>query len=112
MAMLAFNRPLGAVRDLIIPGLWSIRAWADPSIKEVDIRTNLAEDTIELAVVHTLFTRNEIDDGSFKQSFRGRLERALLADGVPNGRQLTVERRSFLARAARIRKAKPMKARS
>lgn len=104
-------KSMGAMRDLLLPALRAAKAYAGRNVKEVDLFIDHVEDTLDLAVRHKLFSRQEIEDGSFKLSFRSRVEAAMLSAEVPNGRRLTVERRSFLARGARIRKAKPKKAR-
>ena len=110
MAVLDFKHsPLGSARDLLQPALWDMKGWAGPRVKECDIQTNYAEDCIDLVVRHTLFTREEIQDGSYKANCRLRMEAALLANAPKDGLRATVERRSFLARAAKIRKSKPKK---
>lgn len=114
MAIVNFSTnlyPLTAARAILLPALREAQQYAANRVKHLDISANDADNTIDLHVTHTLFNHHELDDGSFKQSFRSRVAAAIGADHMPNGRQLTVERRSFLARAARIRKAKPMKAR-
>ena len=110
MAILDFKQaPLGSYRDLLLPGLWGMRSYAGPRVKECDIQINFVEDCLDLVVRHTFFTHHELQDGSFKAKCRSRLEEALLANAPKDGRRITVERRSFLARAAHIRKAKPRK---
>ena len=109
IALVQEKFPLSSGRDLLLPALWAVRQRAGPRVKECDIQVNLADDSIDLFVRHTLFTRSELEDGSFKANFRGRTEEALLANAPKTGQRITVERRSFLARAARIRKSKPKK---
>lgn len=100
---------ISTYRDLLMPALSSLRTYAAPSVKHVEIGQNFLEDTIELSVIYTLFTRHELEDGSYKLNFKNRIGKMLLSDSMPNGRALVVERRSFLARAARVRKNKPKK---
>ena len=110
MAVLDFKQsPLSATSDLLQPAILGMMAYAGPRVKQCAIQANFAEDSIDLVVRHTLFTRDEIQDRAFIANCRGRLEEALLANAPKDGRRITVERRSFLARAARIRKAKPRK---
>lgn len=64
---------LPQIRDLLLPGLWGQKV-------EVDVLCNFADDSIEIITPgkrETLFTRSEIDDGSFKQQFAPRLKQFL-----------------------------------
>jgi hypothetical protein len=111
MAMANSTDSWEAVRALLTPGLCGFRQYAGPRVVDATLWTDYAEDNIKLRVTHLLFTRNEIDDGSYKANFRLRVAEAMLANAPKDGRRVLVERRSFLARAARVRKAKPRKRR-
>lgn len=108
VALVSGNK-LTSTQCLLEPAIREAMAYAGKNVKNASLFVDFSEDDINLRVTHRLFSRSEIDDGSFKLSFRSRVARALQADQMPNGRHLVVERRSFLARAARIRKSKPKK---
>lgn len=113
MALAVLDRTLNltAFRDLLLPALHGLMKWAGSTVRDVSLEKNFTEDAIDLVVRHRLFTRRDVDDGTYKANFRGRVAKMICADQMPNGRALVVERRSFLARAAKIRKTKPRKIR-
>jgi hypothetical protein len=97
---------LDQVTNLLTPAACELMQWKGPRVKSFGIQKNYVEDSIELAVVHTLFCGHELRDGAHKKFFRGRFLEAILANNAPNGRQLMVERRAMAARAQRARKMK------
>jgi hypothetical protein len=109
MAMMISKDTMSGVVDLLNPGLRGDMAYKGQRVKSAELWVDPVEDSIQLGVVHVLFTRQEILDRSYVKSFRSRVAEAILATSMPNGRQLVVDRRSFLARAARVRKNKPKK---
>lgn len=83
--------------------------WRGPRVKNIQLQRNHVDDTVELAVVHTLFRHQDLYDDLYKKLFRGRFLEAILANGAPDGRALIVERRAMAARAQRARKAKAVR---
>lgn len=110
MAMSAKDTLEGACH-VLTPALRELVNYAPPSVRLAELQTNYVDGRLDLCVVHRLFEWHELADSNWKLSFRSRAAKALGAENVPNGRQLVVERRSFLARAARVKKAKPRKVR-
>ena len=111
IAKLAEGNPLGYSVSLLSPALQEMMEHAGSDVKRMSVQANYADDDLELAVVHRLFSRHELLDNvhTHTGAFRGRVARAILAEEMPNGRRLVIERRAFLARTARVRKSKPKK---
>jgi hypothetical protein len=86
------------VKDLLEPAIRDMDGYASSTVKRVDIWHDMTEDEILIGVAHRLFTRREIDDGTYKLSFRSRISTMLGADLPKIGREITVERRQLLAR--------------
>jgi hypothetical protein len=66
---------LQAMKDLILPGLWG----RDPDGRS-DIMVNLSDDCLDIEVngrKSKFLTRDEIDDGSWKDVVSNRIDEAL-----------------------------------
>ncbi len=68
---------LSSVRDLLLPGLWG-SSKDFPEGYDIDIFVDYPGDRLELRDSNgkreTLFTRDEIEDGSFKGKFAPRIK--------------------------------------
>lgn len=108
MAYMDKTPSLSAVRDLLLPAVWTTQSRAGKRVLAADIDVSLVDDAINLHVKHRLFDRYELEDNSYKHKLVDRLYEAMLVR-APTSKSLRVERRRLHWRGETARKGKPRK---
>lgn len=107
MAFLTKPASLSQICDLLKPGLEEARVRKSKTAVAASISIDYASDCLFLTVQHRLFSRREIEDGSFKNKFGPFIYQALcIEEKFRQPSHLRVERSQLRWRGAEARKTK------